>query len=66
MESVLDVHLNIPRSDIRFFGELVSKMGWEVKSKESVLQKFIDTRPKDVDLSEDEIIEEIRTLRYAK
>ena len=66
MESVLDVRINIPKSDLRFLGELASKMGWEVKSKESILQRFMDTRPKDVDLSDEEIMEEVRAIRYAQ
>ena len=37
-----------------------------VVGKDSVLDKFIETRPKDVDLSDEEIMEEIRTIRYSK
>ena len=33
---------------------------------DSVLEKFIKTRPKNVDLSDDEIMEEVRTIRYTK
>jgi len=66
MEYGLNVLLNIPTSDISFFGELASKMGWEIQSKESVLHRFIETRPKDADLLDDEIIDVIRSIRYSK
>jgi len=57
---------NISRSDVYFFEELANRMGWAFKTKESILEKFIETRPKNVDLSDEDIMEEIRTIRYAK
>ena len=66
MEHGLNVRLNIPKSDISFFGELASKMGWEIQSKESILHRFIETRPKDADLSDEEIMDVIRSIRYSK
>ena len=55
---------NITQADLNFFGELAKRMGWAYKTKESILEKFIETRPKNVDLSDEEIMEEIRTIRY--
>ena len=66
MESVLNVRLNIPKSDMRFFNELVSKMGWEIEIKERVLQKYIASRPKNVKLSDEEILSEVYAVRYRK
>jgi hypothetical protein len=57
---------NIPTADINFFEELAKRMGWAYKTKESILEKFIETRPKNVDLSDEEIMDEIRTIRYKK
>ena len=37
-----------------------------IVDKDSVLEKFIETRPKNIDLSDDEIMEEIRAIRYTK
>ena len=66
MESVVDVRLNIPKSDIKFFRELTSKMGWVIETKESVLQKFIASRPKNIKLSDEEILSEVYAVRYGK
>ena len=66
MESVLDLRLNIPKSDMRFFRELATKMGWTVETKESALQKYIASRPKNVKLSEEDILSELYAVRYRK
>jgi len=66
MEAVLDVRLNIPKTDIRFFRELVTKMGWVVETKESALQKYIASRPKNANLSDEEILSEVYAVRYGK
>jgi len=66
MESIIDIRLNIPKSDMRFFRELATKMGWVVETKESALQKYIASRPKNVKLSDDEILSEVYAVRYGK
>jgi len=66
MESVLNMRLNIPKSDVRFFRELVTKMGWVVETKENFLQKYISTRPKNVELSDEDILAEVYAVRYGK
>jgi len=66
METVLDVHLNVPKSEIQFFRELVTKMGWVVDTRESALQKYISSRPKNVKLSDEEILSEVYAVRYGK
>jgi hypothetical protein len=66
MESVLDVHLNIPKSDMKFFRELVTKMGWAVETKEDALQKYIASRPKGIKLSDEDILSEVYAVRYGK
>ena len=66
MEVVSDIRLNIPKSDMRFFKELVAKMGWVVETKESALQQYILSHPKNVKLSDEEILSEVYAVRYAK
>jgi len=67
MEAVLeDVRLNIPKADMRFFKELVNKMGWVVETKEDTLRKYIASRPRGVKLSEEEILSEVYAVRYGK
>ena len=66
MESALDIRVSIPPSDVRFFKELVTKMGWGVETKESVLRKYIAERPKEVKLSDRDIMAEVCAVRYRK
>lgn len=58
------VNVGIPSSEMKFFQELAKKMGWEIRTPERVLDAFISSRPKDVDLTDDEIMEEVREVRY--
>ena len=66
MEAVLDMRVNIPLSDVKFFRELVTKMGWGVETKENALRKYIASRPKDVRLSDKDIMAEVCAVRYGK
>ena len=66
METALDIRLNIPKSDFRFFQELVVKMGWKAETKENALRKYIASRPKGVKISDNEILSEVRAVRYGK
>jgi len=61
-----NISLQLPQGDMFYFEQLARKKGWAFKTKESILQKFIDTRPKNVDISDDDIMEEIYAIRYAK
>jgi hypothetical protein len=36
MENVVNVNLNIPRSDVHFLSELVKKMGWGMAQSQPV------------------------------
>lgn len=51
---------------MKFFRELAKKMGWTVESKDSILKKYAESRPKGVDLSDDDIMAEINAVRYQK
>jgi hypothetical protein len=57
---------NIPQMDVIFLEELAKRAGWTFKIKESLLERFIETRPKNVDLSDEDIMEEVRAVRYGK
>ena len=50
------VFLSIPKSDIKFFKELAKKMGWDIDIREDFLKDYIASRPKRVNLSEEEIL----------
>ena len=60
------VFLSIPKSDIKFFKELAKKMGWDIDIREDFLKDYIASRPKRVNLSEEEILAELNAIRYEK
>ena len=66
MEAVLDIRVNVPSADVRFFTELATKMGWGVEMKKNALRKYIESRPKNVKLSDKDIIAEVCSVRYRK
>lgn len=55
--------VNIPSSEESFFLELMKRMGWEVRTKESILQEYIASRPAECPLTDEDILEEIKTNR---
>ena len=57
---------SIPKSDIKFFKELEKKMGWDIDIREDFLKDYIASRPKRVNLSEEEILAELNAIRYEK
>ena len=58
--------VDIPQSDMMFFRLFADKFGWQFISKQILWQKYMQTSPKNVDLSEEEIMEEVRAVRYGK
>jgi hypothetical protein len=67
METILEkMYVTIPQSDIAFFKELIRKMGWSANSSKVFLDKYINSRPKGVDLSEDDIMAEVKAVRYGE
>jgi hypothetical protein len=61
-----NIYLNVPQSEVGFIMTLAQKMGWEVETKADLLRNYIASRPKNVNLSDDEIIEEVSAARYSK
>ena len=59
-------YIGLPATDYQFFNTLAKKMGWSVKTKKSVLGDFIKSRPKDVPISDDEILNELYAVRYKR
>ena len=60
------IFLSIPKSDKKFFKELAKKMGWDIDIREDFLKDYIASRPKRVNLSEEEILAELNAIRYEK
>jgi hypothetical protein len=59
------VSLDLPKTDISFFMELVRKMGWAVRAQ-TPLDAYIASRPKGVALADEDIAQELAAVRYAK
>ena len=59
------VYLNIPRTDWILLQELVNRFGWQSETREQMLEEFMQTRPSNVNLSEEDIMNEVRAVRYA-
>jgi len=58
--------VDIPQSDMIFFKFFADKLGWQFNSKHILWEEYIKNSPENVALSEDEIMEEVRAVRYGK
>jgi hypothetical protein len=61
-----DIYVKMPQSDIRFFQQFAKKMGWMIENKQNLWDNYIKTCPINVDITDEEIMEEVRAVRYAK
>ena len=60
------VYVNVPSVDWSLFRELIRKFGWQAETREQILDRFINSRPAKPMLSEEEIMDEVRAVRYKK
>lgn len=60
------VYLNVPLSDWVLLKELIRKFGWQAETREQLLERFVKSRAKSPSLSEEEIMEEVKAVRYGK
>ena len=58
------VYVNVPVVDWSLFRELVRKFGWQFETREQMLDRFISSRPAEQMLSEEEILDEVKVVRY--
>ena len=49
----------------KYAEELVKKMGWEVQTREELLDSFIESRPEKSPLTDEEIMNEVKAVRYS-
>ncbi|MDR2680207.1 MAG: hypothetical protein LBC47_05285 [Tannerella sp.] len=67
MEVALEkVFVDMPVSDLTFFKQFADKMGWKVTVRQNLWNEYINSCPKDVDLSDDDIMAEVKAIRYGK
>lgn len=60
------VYLNVPASDWSLLKELIRKFGWQSETREQMLDRFVQSRPQNPAISEEEIMDEVRAVRYGK
>ena len=60
------VYINVPKNDWPLFRELIRKFGWKAKTREQLLDRFVSSRPSDADISEEDIMDEVKAIRYSK
>ena len=60
------VYVNVPLMDWSLFRELIKKFGWQAETREQLLDRFVNSRPVAPEISEEEIMDEVRAVRYAK
>ena len=60
------VYVNVPTVDWSLFRELIRKFGWQAETREQLLDRFVSNRPATPGISEEEITDEVRAVRYGK
>ena len=60
------IYLNVPMADWMLLKELIRKFGWQAETREQLLDRFVKSRPKSPTLTEEEIMEEVKAVRYKK
>lgn len=60
------IYVNVPAVDWSLFRELIRKFGWKAETREQLLDRFISSRPTTSSISEEEIMDEVRAVRYGK
>lgn len=60
------VYINVPKIDWPLLRELIRKFGWKAETREQLLDRFVNSRPTDADINEDDIMNEVKATRYAK
>ena len=58
--------VDIPQSDLMFFKFFADKLGWQIKRRQTLWDEFIENSPENETLTDDEIMEEVKAVRYAK
>lgn len=60
------VYVNVPAVDWSLFRELIRKFGWKAETREQLLDRFISSRSANPGISEEEIMDEVKAVRYDK
>lgn len=60
------IYVNVPEREINFFKELLNHMGWTYETRGDFVDKYIMTRPTECNISDEEIMDEVKSVRYDK
>ena len=60
------VYVSVPKADWSLFRELIRKFGWQAETREQLLDRFVGSRPVDPAICEEEIMDEVKAVRYGK
>jgi len=58
--------LSVPISDYGIIEALAARMGWSVRPRRTSVDRFIASCPQTPQLTDEEIMEEVRAVRYGK
>ena len=66
--AVKRIYIDVPESGVNKLKDFVAQNGWNltIVDRMSLLNDFIKTRPQNPDITEDEIMEEVRAVRYGQ
>ncbi len=64
--TIQGVYVNVPSADWSLFRELIRKFGWQAETREQLLDRFAGSRPTIPALTEEEIMDEVKAVRYSK
>lgn len=65
METTIQKTVVIPSKDVELLQQLVKERGWRVQSSENIIKYFMQKKTMTPPLSEEEICEEMKSVRHA-
>jgi len=65
-QTMQGVFLDVPSADRNLLETLARKFGWRIRTREDKLQDFVKRRPKKPELTEEDIVNEIKMMRQRK
>mgnify|MGYP004443121619 CR=1 FL=1 len=61
-----NIWVTIPANEMSLFEEVIKRMGWQCDSYDEFLDDYLASRPKNIDITEEEIMAEVAAVRYGK
>ena len=61
-----EVVLSLPNDELDLLTTLAAKFGWNVKTKEDLINRFITASEQNVEMSDEEIMVEVKAVRCSK